>query len=120
QDAAGGTWRDWTTSVACAEPAPPLGQIAAFWAPVVAQDIDAANVRADYLAAFDSDGDWAGSNNWGSIRLFDLRPVVYFWILESTDRYFIGYGFYHPRDWTSLWVYDLIPPSDSQHLTQQH
>jgi hypothetical protein len=120
QNSAAGKWLEWTAGTLCTDSAPPLGQIAAFWAPVVSQDIDAANVRADYLAAFDYDGDWSGSNNWGGIRLFDLRPVVYYWVLESPDRYFIGYGFYHPRDWTSGWVGDSLPPSDTQRVQHEN
>jgi len=81
---------------------PSMRELAVYWAPVVSQDIDSANVRADYMTAIDFDGDWAGRNNWDHIDQFDLPPVAYYWVLEAADRYFIGYAFFHPRDWSTL------------------
>jgi hypothetical protein len=82
-------------------PPPTHEQLAAYWAPVISQDVDAANVRADYITTFNYDGDWSAWNNWNNLDSFDLPSAVYYWVIESPDRYFIGYAFFHPRDWSS-------------------
>jgi len=74
-------------------------KLARYWAPVISQDIDDDNVRADYIAAFDFDGDMFANNNWANLDNFAVDPYVYYWVIESPERYFIGYGFFHPRDW---------------------
>ena len=83
------------------EPQSQYERLARYWAPVISQDIDAADVRADYITTFDFDGDWDLGNNWDHLAGSALPAAVYYWVFESPERYFIGYGFFHPRDWTS-------------------
>jgi hypothetical protein len=73
--------------------------LAEHWAPVVYQDTDSSNPRADYLTRFDFDGDFRGRNNWNNLTSGDLRGYAYYWVVETSSHWFIGYGFYHPRDW---------------------
>ena len=76
-------------------------QLAAHWAPVVCQDMDAANYRAEYITRFNYDGNWRGNDNWNNLDAHDLLGAVYYWVTETQTHYFIGYGFFHPRDWSS-------------------
>lgn len=81
--------------------APSLEKIAAYWAPVICQDMDATNYRAEYLTKFDYDNDFIGDNNWNNLNRYALPGYVYNWVSETSTHYFIGYAFFHPRDWTS-------------------
>lgn len=99
QTTPGGSWQSWSPSAPCARPS--YEQLAAYWAPVISHDVDAANVRADYLTSFNYDDNWSAWDNWRNLDAFDLPSVVYYWVLESPSRYFIGYGLFHPRDWSS-------------------
>jgi hypothetical protein len=76
-------------------------ELAGYWAPVISQDVDDHNVRADYITTFDYDGNWLAVDNWDHLDSYDLPSAVYYWVIESPDRYFIGYAFFHPRDWSS-------------------
>jgi hypothetical protein len=80
---------------------PTYQELAAYWAPVISQDVDDHNVRADYITTFDYDGNWLAVDNWDHLDSYDLPSAVYYWVIESPDRYFIGYAFFHPRDWSS-------------------
>ena len=80
---------------------PSYAEIAAHWAPVICQDIDDANMRAEYITRFDYDGDFRGRNNWDNLDSFDLPGYIYYWVTETPTHYFVGYGFFHPRDWHS-------------------
>jgi hypothetical protein len=58
---------------------------------------------ADFIAAFDFDGDHDASNNWdnaGDSR-FPLAAHAYFSVVETPSHWFITYLFFHPRDWSS-------------------
>lgn len=75
--------------------------LAGYWAPVFCQDIDNANVRADYITNFNYDGNWTGNDNWNNLNNYPLRAHIYYWVIETETHYFIGYAFFHPRDWSS-------------------
>ena len=70
---------------------------AAFFAPVIYQDVAAS--AADYLARFTFDEDWSGGNNWDNTFAYPLGAWVYVSMVETTTHYFIHYGTFHPRDW---------------------
>lgn len=58
---------------------------------------------ADYITAFDFDGDRDASNNWdnaGDPR-FPLAAHAYFSVVETRSHWFVTYLFFHPRDWSS-------------------
>lgn len=83
-------------------------QLAAYWAPVLFQDVDVDNYRADYITNVDYDGDWNPLNNWDNLLNFKLNAYVYYWVSETTTHWFLGYAFFHPRDWSD----DITAPLD--------
>lgn len=56
--------------------------------------------KSDQLAAFNFDGDWDATNNWENLETHEIKPVVYYAVVESLSHYFITYAYFHPRDWT--------------------
>ncbi len=78
-----------------------LRHLAEYYAPVVFMDTASPTPKADYLAGWDYDSDLDPLNNWNNLNRgdVDLRGKVYYWVLESETHWFIGYGFFHPRDW---------------------
>ena len=80
---------------------PTYEELAAYWAPVISQDIDADKTRAEYITRFDYDDNWCGNDNWDNLYDYDLPAYVYYWVIETETHYFIGYAFFHPRDWSS-------------------
>jgi len=87
----------WFVQTAMAEPT--YEELAAYWAPVISQDIDNNSVRAEYITKFNYDGDWCGCNNWDNLDNYPLPAYVYYWVVETKTHYFIGYALFHPRDW---------------------
>lgn len=85
---------------------PTYAGLAAYWAPVISQDMDDTFYLGDYITVFDYDGDWKGNNNWNNIEKFRLPSNVYWWVMETETHYFIGYAFFHPRDWDDGWFPD--------------
>ena len=82
-------------------------QIALRWAPVHFQDVDqtgshALGGAADYIAAYDFDGNLNGRDNWDHAGnpSFPLRATGYYSVVETSTHWFIIYMFFHPRDWT--------------------
>jgi hypothetical protein len=75
-------------------------QLAEYWAPIWWQDTDNDDFRADYITNFNFDGDWDPSNNWDNLPHFVLKAYVYYWVVETTTHWFIGYATFHPRDWS--------------------
>ncbi len=92
--------KDWTVNLAGPQ-VPSHRRLAEYWAPVLSQDVDMNTPQADYLTRIDYDGDWVGRNNWDNLFSFPLRSAVYWWVRETHNAWFIGYAFYHPRDWTN-------------------
>lgn len=83
--------------------------LAYFHAPVHYQDIDPTgshglNGKADYITAYDFDGDFNAKNNWNNIGEKDIKAkaVSYYSVVETPTHYFIIYAFFHPRDWTDI------------------
>ncbi len=78
------------------------------WAPIHHQDVHRKGAHslggaADFITAFDFDGDDDPSNNWenaGDPR-FPLAAHAYFAVVETASHWFITYTFFHPRDWSS-------------------
>lgn len=78
------------------------------WAPIHHQDVHRKGEHslggaADFIAAFDFDGDDDPSNNWehaGDPR-FPLLAQAYYAVVETSTHWFITYLFFHPRDWSS-------------------
>jgi len=79
-------------------------ELAFRWAPVHYQDTDSSDYDADYLSTVDFDGDWNAQNNWESQddSVSRLVGAVYYSVVETATHWFIGYAFYHPRDWTEF------------------
>lgn len=86
---------------------PRYEDLAAHWAPALYQDEDATRPFADWITAVDFDGDYSGTNNWdnagskghafrGSLL---NEACVYWWAVETTTHYYLGYAMFHPRDW---------------------
>lgn len=83
-------------------------ELALRYAPIHHQDVSTRGSHslggaADYIAAFDFDGDLDGRNNWdnaGDPR-FPLEAHAYFAVVETPSHWFISYLFFHPRDWAS-------------------
>jgi hypothetical protein len=85
--------------------------LAARYAPHIFQDVDETDRRADLIAAFDFDGNVNGDDNWDNLALAKEFPLggqpehqaaVYWWAAESSTHAFVGYAFFHPRDWDHL------------------
>lgn len=64
--------------------------------------------RQDIISNLDFDGDLVGNNNWENFDRFELKPTVYYAILETETHYFISYHLFHPRDWNhfTFWLND--------------
>lgn len=76
--------------------------LAYYWAPIVYQDTDSSDYSADYITNFNFDGDWDGCNNWENKDNYPLNAWAYYWISETDTNWFIGYSFFHPRDWAEV------------------
>lgn len=76
-------------------------ELATRWAPIHYQDTDSSDYDADYVSAVDYDGEWDTLNNWEhqDDSLARLTAVAYYSVVETSTHWFIGYAFYHPRDW---------------------
>jgi hypothetical protein len=87
---------------------PSYRELAEYYAPVIYQDVDtegncnhADGGRADYITKMNFDGDWYGLNNWENESVRTLPAYVYYSVVESTNRYYITYAIFHPRDYTN-------------------
>ena len=82
-------------------PAPSHLALAARWAPVWYQDTDSSDYKADYIVAYDFDGDTRSDNNWENLKKsgVDLSAVIYYTVVETQTHWFITYTDFHPRDW---------------------
>jgi hypothetical protein len=86
--------------------------LAEYYAPVVYQESKSAIL--DYIARFDYDGDWNGSNNWRNAYRYELRAYVYYGVVESTNHIFITYAFYHPRDFSARPLEGMAPKTEHE------
>jgi hypothetical protein len=85
-----------------------LTPIVELYAPFIYAATDKYGGRQDIISNYDFDGDLVGNNNWENFDLFDLKPTVYYAILETETHYFISYHLFHPRDWNhfTVWLND--------------
>ena len=95
-----------TSELSASDPAQ-RAQLALRWAPVHYQDVDqtgshALGGAADYIAAYDFDGNLNGRDNWDHAgnAAYPLRATGYYSITETSTHWFLVYMFFHPRDWT--------------------
>lgn len=86
----------------------PLTSIVGQYAPFVYAEMDKSGGRQDIISNNDFDGDLVGNNNWENFDRFELKPTVYYAILETRTHYFISYHLFHPRDWNhfTVWLND--------------
>lgn len=96
-----------TSSELTASDAASRAQLAMRWAPVHYQDVDqtgshALGGKADYVTAYDFDGNLNGRDNWDHAgnSLYPLRAHGYYSVVETSTHWFLVYLFFHPRDWT--------------------
>ena len=64
-------------------------ELAEHWAPVWYHDTDDTHYEADYIVAYDFDGDTISSNNWENLdeAFVDLSAVIYYAVIETTTHY---------------------------------
>lgn len=85
------------------------------WAPIHYMDVDATGTyseggKSDYITAIDYDGDWNAENNWDNLPDYGnaLGAHCYYSVAETRTHWFITYAFFHPRDWTDIFLlYEL-------------
>src|SRR5512134_1356403 len=86
----------------------PLMAIVQRYSPFVYAATDMRRGRQDLISNVDFDGDLVGNNNWENFDRFELKPTVYYAILETETHYFVSYHLFHPRDWNhfTFWLND--------------
>ena len=90
--------------------------LAAHWAPVIRQDTDDTNYRAEYITRFDYDGNFRGNDNWDHLDDYPLNAYLYYSVVETPTHYFIMYGDFHPRDWEDVCFLWLCHENDMEGL----
>lgn len=85
--------------------ADPLYPIAYRYAPFIYHATDKKGGRQDLISNIDFDGDLVGNNNWENFDRYELKPTVYYAVLETETHYFIAYHLFHPRDWNDFTFY---------------
>jgi hypothetical protein len=76
----------------CQPPPPPTAfELAEHWAPVWYHDTDDSEPTADYITAFDFDGNTASNDNWqGLVEAgSDLSAVIYWSFIETPTHWFM-------------------------------
>jgi len=79
--------------------------IALKYAPYIYHATHEEDGRQDIITNIDFDGDLIGNNNWDNFERFELKPTVYYLVLETWTHYFISYHLFHPRDWNNFPIY---------------
>ena len=103
-------------SIAPERPAPdPYRRLAEHYAPFIAQETWF-QPKSDYLARFDSDGDWRGDNNWDSAEAGSSQAYVYYAAMETETHWFLVYNFFHPRDYSDKCVGGSCHENDNEGL----
>lgn len=98
-----------------------LRHIAEYYSPVIFQDTASSLAKADYLASWNYDGDLDPTNNWNNLLQgdADLHGRVSYWVLETETHWYVGYGFFHPRDWgVSLGTIEVAECTSDSQATQ--
>jgi len=95
-----------------------LRHLAEYYAPILFMDTAKSLPKADYLTTWDYDGDLNPRNNWNNLNRddVDFRGRVYYWVLETEGYWFIGYGFFHPRDWGETEVVECTADREATQL----
>ena len=95
-------------------------QLALRWAPVHYQDVDQTGTHAlggaaDYIAAYDFDGNLNARDNWDRAgnSLYPLRAHGYYSVAETSTHWFVIYLFFHPRDWADFF-FDTEHENDAE------
>jgi hypothetical protein len=83
------------------DPPPTFLELAQHWAPVWYHDTDDDDYEADYIVAYDFDGDDVSGNNWNNLHssVASYDAVIYWSIVETITHWYILYADFHPRDW---------------------
>jgi hypothetical protein len=74
--------------------------VAEYFAPAVLQQTGKFPV-GDIPTRYNFDGDFYADNNWENLVKFEIKPFVYYEVLETKTHFFITYGFYRPRDFSN-------------------
>jgi len=82
-----------------------LHHIAERYAPFIYHATDNTGGRQDIISNIDFDGDLVGNNNWENFENYELKPTVYYAVLETETHYFISFHLFHPRDWNHFTFY---------------
>ena len=82
-----------------------LYSIAYKYAPFIYHATEEEGGRQDVISNIDFDGDLIGNNNWENFELYELKPTVYYAVLETWTHFFISYHLFHPRDWNNFTLY---------------
>jgi hypothetical protein len=82
-----------------------LHHIAERYAPFIYHATDKTGGRQDIISNIDFDGDLVGNNNWETFDTFELKPTVYYAVLETETHYFLSFHLFHPRDWNHFTFY---------------
>lgn len=81
-------------------------ELARSFAPTIYQELGS-DPRFDEFTRIDFDGDWDASNNWVNAGKFP-RPAALYWdVREFNDHYYVTYGIFFPRDYSSwcFWIH---------------
>jgi hypothetical protein len=103
-----------TASVALAQSSADAGfrgELGLRWAPIHHQEVHRNGAHglggaADFITAYDFDGDGDARNNWdhaGDAR-YPLAAHAYFSVVETSTHWYLTYLFFHPRDWSSKFL----------------
>jgi hypothetical protein len=87
------------------------GELGLRWAPIHHQAVQRDGAHglggaADFITAYDFDGDDDARNNWdhaGDPR-YPLAAHAYFSVVETHTHWYVTYLFFHPRDWSSRFL----------------
>lgn len=87
------------------------GELGFRWAPIHHQAVHRDGEHglggaADFITAYDFDGDDDARNNWehaGDAR-YPLSAHAYFSVVETPTHWYVTYLFFHPRDWSSRFL----------------
>lgn len=85
-------------------------EIAGRYSPVIFQG-QGVNPRADVFTNVDFDGDFNSYNNWKNLV---IKPdaLVYYGVQETSDHFYISYGFFYPRDYSYVCVWKHCHEND--------
>lgn len=87
------------------------GELSLRWAPIHHQEVHrngqhSLGGAADFITAYDFDGDDDARNNWDNAANphYALAAHAYFSVVETSTHWYLTYLFFHPRDWSSKFL----------------